>query len=94
MSVTQTFPDTANVTTIDDVRCLYVTSGITRIFVSIQYECPNIRQWIREIDNDFGWDWVNEASLPSRIVNQLIVSLGSCVRAQRHLQTWVLDHAI
>jgi len=33
------FPNTANVTTVDN------------------FEYPNVREWIRKIDDDFGWDW-------------------------------------
>ncbi|KAH7906820.1 glycoside hydrolase family 2 protein [Hygrophoropsis aurantiaca] len=48
MPYAEYFPDTANVTTVDN------------------FEYPNVRQWIRKIDDDFGWDW-GPAFVPSGI---------------------------
>lgn len=60
---TEAFPDTANVTTIDNVSCLYVVANVTHISNFTQSEYPNVRQWIRKTDDDFGWDWVNDTAV-------------------------------
>lgn len=56
----------------------------------LKFEYPGVRQWIRKVASDFGWDWVSSIMRNKTIA--LTLSIGSGIPSKWNIQTSLPCH--